>query len=109
MACHIDVIVEMNWSFAPEQRAGELAATVRDHLVDVHVKLRAAPSLRAGLVPFNAEDRSVKCGRYAARLPENCASPETDIDFWKVAKIFHFLATFKVHPWTVLTSHEPMP
>jgi hypothetical protein len=26
-----------------------------------------------------------------------------------VAKIFHFLATFSVHPWTFLTFHEPMP
>jgi hypothetical protein len=25
-----------------------------------------------------------------------------------VAKIFHFLATFQVHPWTDLTSHEPV-
>jgi hypothetical protein len=31
-----------------------------------------------------------------------------DIGFWKVAKIFHFLATFQVHPWTVLTFYEPM-
>jgi hypothetical protein len=42
-------------------------------------------------------------------LPENCSLPETDIGFWKVAKIFHFLATFFVHPWTVLTFHEPVP
>jgi hypothetical protein len=26
-----------------------------------------------------------------------------------VAKIFHFLATFKVHPWIDLTAHEPAP
>jgi hypothetical protein len=34
---------------------------------------------------------------------------EPDIGFWKVAKIFHFLATFQVHPWTILTFHEPVP
>jgi hypothetical protein len=46
---------------------------------------------------------------YDVRLPENGALPESDIGFWKVAKIFHFLATFFVHPWTLLTFHEPVP
>jgi hypothetical protein len=35
-----------------------------------------------------------------------CRLPESDIGLRKVAKIFHFLATFLVHPWTVLTFHE---
>jgi hypothetical protein len=46
---------------------------------------------------------------YDVGLPENGALPEPDIGFWKVAKIFHFLATFQVHPWTILTFHEPVP
>jgi len=46
---------------------------------------------------------------YYVRLRENGALAETHIGFWKVAKIFHFLATFLVHPWTVLTLHEPVP
>jgi hypothetical protein len=41
--------------------------------------------------------------------PENGALPESDIGFCKVAKILHFLATFLVHPWTVLTFHESVP
>ena len=39
---HVDVVVRMNRRLAAERRAGELAAAVRDHLVDVHVELRAA-------------------------------------------------------------------
>jgi Thoeris protein ThsB, TIR-like domain len=35
--------------------------------------------------------------------------PKANIRLWKVAKIFHFLATFQVHPWTILTFHEPVP
>ncbi len=46
---------------------------------------------------------------YDVRLPECCALPESDIRFWKVAKISYFLATFKVHPWIDLTFHEPAP
>jgi len=34
--------------------------------------------------------------------------PKANIRLWKVAKIFHFLATFQVHPWTVLTFNEPV-
>ena len=45
---------------------------------------------------------------YDLWLPENGALPESDIGFWKVAKIFHFLATFQVHPWPSLTFHEPV-
>jgi hypothetical protein len=33
---------------------------------------------------------------------------ESGIVLWKVAKITDFLATFQVHPWTDLTSHEPV-
>ena len=40
--CHVDVVVGMNRRLAPERRAGDLAAAVRDHLVHVHVELRAA-------------------------------------------------------------------
>jgi hypothetical protein len=43
-----------------------------------------------------------------ARADEKRILPESDIRFWKVAKIFNFLATFLVHPWTFLTFHEPM-
>ena len=39
---HVDVIVGMNRRLAAERRAGELAASVGDHLVDVHVELGAA-------------------------------------------------------------------
>ena len=35
------MIVGMNRRMATERRAGELAAAVGDHLVDVHVELRA--------------------------------------------------------------------
>jgi hypothetical protein len=38
--------------------------------------------------------------------------PYTDAprhQFLKVAKISHFLATFQVHPWTVVTFHELVP
>ena len=34
---------------------------------------------------------------------------EPNIGLWKVAKIFHFLATFQVHPWTSLTFPELVP
>jgi hypothetical protein len=33
---------------------------------------------------------------------------ESGIVLWKMAKITDFLATFQVHPWTDLTSHEPV-
>ena len=39
---HVDVIIGMNRGLAPERRARDLAATVGDHLIDVHVELRAA-------------------------------------------------------------------
>ena len=39
---HVDVIVGMNRRLAPERRAGELAAAVGNHLIHVHVELRAA-------------------------------------------------------------------
>src|SRR5580692_4167344 len=40
---HIDVVIGMNRSFAPQRRTGELAAAVGDHLIYVHVELRATP------------------------------------------------------------------
>jgi hypothetical protein len=45
---------------------------------------------------------------YDVRLSKNGPLPEADIGLWKVAKIFHFLATFQVHPCAVLTFHEPV-
>jgi hypothetical protein len=42
------------------------------------------------------------------RLAEDGGLPKANIRLWKVAKIFHFLATFQVHPWTVLTFHDPV-
>jgi hypothetical protein len=42
-------------------------------------------------------------------LAEDGGLPKVNISLWKVAKIIHFLATFQVHPCTVLTFHEPMP
>ena len=39
---HVDVIVGMNRRLAAERRAGKLAAAIGDHLVHVHVELRAA-------------------------------------------------------------------
>jgi hypothetical protein len=42
------------------------------------------------------------------RLTEDGGLPKANIRLWKAAKIFHFLATFQVHPWTILTFHEPM-
>ena len=39
---HVDVIVGVDRRFAAEWRPRELAAPVRDHLVHVHVELRAA-------------------------------------------------------------------
>ena len=39
---HVDVVVRVNRRLAAERRAGELAAAVGDHLVHVHVELRAA-------------------------------------------------------------------
>ena len=39
---HVDMVVGMNRRLAAERRAGELAAAVGDHLVDVHVELGAA-------------------------------------------------------------------
>jgi hypothetical protein len=38
---HVDVVVRMNRPLAAERRACELAATVRDDLIHVHVELRA--------------------------------------------------------------------
>jgi hypothetical protein len=43
------------------------------------------------------------------RLAEDGGLPKANIGLWKVAKIPHFLATFKVHPWIDLTFHEPAP
>ena len=57
-------------------------------------------------VPFLGQSRLTI---YEVRLPENSALPEPNIGLWKVAKIFHFLATFQVHPWTVVTFHELVP
>jgi hypothetical protein len=42
-------------------------------------------------------------------LKENSALPEPNFGLWKVAKIFHSLGTFQVHPWTVVTIHELVP
>ncbi len=42
------------------------------------------------------------------RLAKDGGLPKANIGLWKVAKIFHFLATFQVHPWTVLTFHDPV-
>ena len=39
---HIDVIIGMNRRVAAKRRAGKLAASIRNHLVDVHIELRAA-------------------------------------------------------------------
>ena len=39
---HVDVIVGMHRRLAAERRAGKLAAAIGDHLVHVHVELRAA-------------------------------------------------------------------
>jgi hypothetical protein len=61
--------------------------------------------LRPRLIPRERRGLTI----YDVRLPENGALAETDIGFWEVAKIFHFLATFLVHAWTVLTLHEPVP
>ena len=36
------MIVRVNWVFAPERRTSELAAAIRDYLVDIHVELSAA-------------------------------------------------------------------
>src|SRR5262249_50748837 len=38
---HVDVIVGMDRCFASEWRASQLAATVRDHLIHIHVELSA--------------------------------------------------------------------
>ena len=43
------------------------------------------------------------------RLTENGILPESDISLRKVAKIFHFLATFFVLPRPSLSYFEPMP
>jgi hypothetical protein len=40
------------------------------------------------------------------RLAEHGALPESDVCLGKVAKIFNFLASFAVHPWPFLISHE---
>jgi thiosulfate reductase cytochrome b subunit len=39
---------------------------------------------------------------------ENGFMQKSYVGFWQVAKILHFLASFRVHPWTFLTFHEPM-
>jgi hypothetical protein len=36
------VVVGVNRRLAPQRRAGDLAAAVRDHLIHIHVELRAA-------------------------------------------------------------------
>ena len=72
-------------------------------------------SLRDRLSPVVAEGRSdldwsvlalPLCSKSQA---EKAVLPEANIVFGKWQKIFHFLATFQVHPWTVLTFHEPVP
>jgi hypothetical protein len=40
------------------------------------------------------------------RLAEHGGLPESDIRLGKVAKIFYFLASFAVHLWPFLLSHE---
>jgi hypothetical protein len=42
------------------------------------------------------------------RLVENGGLQKGNIGLWKVAKIFHFLATFQVHPRIDLTFHDPV-
>jgi hypothetical protein len=42
------------------------------------------------------------------RSVENGDLPKANIGLWKVAKIFHFLATFQVHPRIDLTFHDPV-
>jgi hypothetical protein len=42
------------------------------------------------------------------RLAENAFLPKSDIGFWKVAKILHFLATFSIHPCTFVSHLELM-
>ena len=42
------------------------------------------------------------------RLAEDGGLPKANIRLWKVAKILHFLATFQVHPWPVLTFYDPV-
>jgi hypothetical protein len=42
------------------------------------------------------------------RLVEDDVSPKSDIGFWKVAKILHFLATFLIHPCTFMNHVELM-
>ena len=36
------MVVGVNWRLAPERRARDLAAAVRNHFIHVHVELRAA-------------------------------------------------------------------
>ena len=78
----------------------------------ISVSLRASGSLVKEL-PFTAKlDTRVPffCGIPLAidrgRLAEHGALPESDICLGKVAKIFNFLASFAVHPWPFLISHE---
>jgi hypothetical protein len=44
----------------------------------------------------------------AVRLPEEPALPEAHIGLRKMAEFIRNSAIFFVHPWTVLSSHEPM-
>ena len=42
-------------------------------------------------------------------LAEHGGLPKANVRPWKVAKIFHFLATFEVHPCIDLAFYEPVP
>jgi hypothetical protein len=46
---------------------------------------------------------------FVRQVSRNGSFPKANIGLWKVAKIFHFLATFKVHPWIDVTIHERLP
>ena len=68
---------------------------------------RLVHEVREGLIVERHRPRAIAPGRPAAR--NTCYRRLRIIGFWKVAKIIHFLAAFQVHPWTVLTFHEPVP
>jgi hypothetical protein len=42
-------------------------------------------------------------------LAENGGLPKANVAFRKVGKPMQSLATFWVHPWTVMTFHDPVP
>jgi hypothetical protein len=41
-------------------------------------------------------------------LAKEVIPPESDIGFWKVAKILHFLATFLIHPCAFMSHLDLM-